>query len=73
LVPLSPIKSANLSTTPSRFPKKPRDPGIDLYTHAISGTPFAVIYDFDDTELRVFFIVHGHTDRARIHTAGVEW
>ena len=57
----------------ARFPKKPRDPDIDLCTHAISGTPFVVIYDFDDTELRVFFIVHGHTDRARIHTASVEW
>jgi len=32
-----------------------------------------VIYDFDDTELRVFFVVHGHTDRARIDPAGVEW
>ena len=57
----------------ARFPKKPRDPDIDLYTHAITGTPFVVIYDFDDTELRVFFIVHGRTDRARIDPAGVEW
>jgi hypothetical protein len=57
----------------ARFPKKPRDPDIDLYTHAITGTPFVVIYDFDDTELRVFFIVHGHADRARIDPAGVEW
>ncbi len=57
----------------ARFPTKPRDPDIDLYTHAIAGTPFVVIYDFDDTELRVFFIVHGHTDRARIHPASVEW
>jgi plasmid stabilization system protein ParE len=57
----------------ARFPKKPRDPDIDLYTHAISGTPFVVIYDFDDTELRVFFIVHGHADRVRIHPASVEW
>jgi len=32
-----------------------------------------VIYDFDDTELRVFFIVHGHADRACIDPAGVEW
>ena len=55
------------------LPKKPRDPDIDLYTHAIAGTPFVVIYDFDDTELRVFFIVHGHADRAHIDPAGVEW
>jgi hypothetical protein len=57
----------------AQFPQKPRDPGIDLYTHAITGTPFVGIYDFDGTELRVFFIVHGHIDRARIDPTGVEW
>lgn len=57
----------------AQFPKRPRDPDIDLYTHAVAGTPFVVIYDFDDTELRVYFIVHGHTDRARIDPDGVEW
>ena len=57
----------------AQFPVKSRDPEIDLYTHAVAGTPFVVIYDFDDTELRVFFIVHGHTDRARIDPAGIEW
>ena len=54
----------------AQFPQKRRDPDIELYTHAITCTPFVVIYDFDDTELRVFFIVHGHTDRARIDPAG---
>ena len=43
----------------ARFPKKPRDPGNDLYTHAMDRQPFVVIYDFDNTALRVFFIVHG--------------
>ncbi len=57
----------------AQFPVKPRDPEIDLYTHAVAGTPFVVIYDFDDTELRVFFIVHGRTDRVHIDLAGVEW
>jgi plasmid stabilization system protein ParE len=57
----------------ARFPKKPRDPDIELYTHAIAGTPFVVIYDFDDAELRVLFVVHGHADRTRIHPGSVEW
>jgi len=57
----------------AKFPTKRRDRAIDLYTHAVTGTPFVVIYDFDDTELRVFFIVHGHTDRAHIDPADVEW
>jgi mRNA-degrading endonuclease RelE of RelBE toxin-antitoxin system len=57
----------------AQFPMKPRDPSIDLCMHAIADTPFIVIYDFDDAELRVFFIVHGHTDRAHIHRDAVEW
>lgn len=55
------------------YPKKLRDPDIDLYTHAITGTPFVVIYDFDDTELRVFFIVHGRASHAGMDPPGVEW
>jgi len=57
----------------AHFPKKARDPDIDLYTHAVTGTPFVVIYDFDDSELRVFFVVHRHADRSRIDPNDVEW
>jgi plasmid stabilization system protein ParE len=57
----------------AEFPQKRRDPDIELYTHPVAGTPFVVIYDFDEEELRVFFIVHGHADRGRIDPAGVEW
>ena len=57
----------------ARFPKKQLDLDIGLYTHPITGTPFVVIYDFDDTELRVFFIVHSHTDRTGINADDVEW
>ncbi len=41
--------------------------------HAIARTPFVVIYDFDDTELRVYFIVHGCADHTRIDPNDVEW
>ena len=57
----------------AQFPRKPRDPDLNLYTHSIADTPFVVIYDFDDTELRVYFIVHGHADRSRIDPNDVEW
>jgi len=57
----------------AQFPRKPRDPDLDLCTHVIASTPFVVIYDFDDTELRVYFIVHGHADRSRIDPNDVEW
>ncbi len=57
----------------TRFPSKRRDSDIDLHTHAIARTPFVVIYDFDDTELRVYFIVHGCADHTRIDPNDVEW
>jgi len=57
----------------SEYPRKSRDPDIGLYTHAITATPFVVIYDFDDTELRVFYIVHGHANRTGITADDVEW
>ena len=57
----------------AQFPRKSRDAEICLYTHAITGTPFVVIYDFDDTELRIFYIVHGHTNRSNIDPSSVDW
>lgn len=54
------------------FPKKSRDPDSGLYAHAITDTPFVVLYEFDDSELRIFYVVHGHADRTRIDSTDVE-
>jgi mRNA-degrading endonuclease RelE of RelBE toxin-antitoxin system len=55
----------------------PRTAGLDrrlgLYVYAISQTPFVVLYDFDDDELRVYFIVHGRADRRLIDRTTVAW
>jgi mRNA-degrading endonuclease RelE of RelBE toxin-antitoxin system len=55
------------------YPKKVRDLELDLCSYAITGTPFVVFYKFDDNELRVFFIAHGHADRLRIDKNNVVW
>lgn len=57
----------------ARFPQQVRDPELNLFSYAISKTPFIVIYDFDETELRVFFVVHARSDRARIDPGDVVW
>jgi mRNA-degrading endonuclease RelE of RelBE toxin-antitoxin system len=57
----------------AQFPSKRRDQDINLCTHVIANTPFIVIYDFDDTELRVFFIVHRHADRIHIDPGDAKW
>jgi len=50
----------------ARYPKKPIDDQLGLYVYRVSRTPFVLIYDFDDDELRVHFIVHGRADRKSI-------
>ena len=35
---------------------KRRDPSLGLVVYPISHTPFFVVYDYDDTQVRVHFI-----------------
>ena len=39
----------------------------------VSKTPFVVVYEYDDAELRMLFIVHKRADRRRLDPADVEW
>ena len=39
----------------------------------VSKTPFVIVYEYDDTELRVLFIVHQRSDRRRLDPETVEW
>lgn len=55
------------------FPEKRPDPDLDLCVVPVSGTPFVLVYDFDDDELRVHFILHGHADRSLLDPASAGW
>jgi plasmid stabilization system protein ParE len=55
------------------FPKRPIDGLLGLYVYQVTRTPFALIYDFDESELRVHFIVAARADRAKIDPAAAEW
>ncbi len=50
-----------------------RDIGSKTYHYPVSNTPFTVVYQYDDVELRVIFIVHSRADRHSLDPAGVEW
>jgi hypothetical protein len=50
-----------------------RDRRRTLYHYPVAGTPFTVVYEYDDAELRVMFIVHQHADRRRLDPKQVEW
>ena len=51
--------------------KRP-DTRFGLHVYPVTGTPFLVIYDFDDHELRVHFIVHRSADLRDLGPATVE-
>lgn len=57
----------------ARYPKKPIDEQIGLYVYSVSHTPFALIYDFDDNELRVHLIVPGRSDFRELDPSTVQW
>ena len=52
--------------------KKPsKNHGLRLYP--ISRTPFIVLYDFDDVELRIHFVFHARADLRSLDPTTVVW
>jgi plasmid stabilization system protein ParE len=52
--------------------KRP-DPKLGLVAYPITGTPFFVLYDFNDAELRVHFIFIKGKPLSGIDPASAEW
>ena len=52
---------------------KRKDPRHGLIVYPITDTPFMVLYDFDDAELRVHFIFHRHADLRDLDPSTAEW
>lgn len=57
----------------ARHPRRPRHPQHGMCVYPVSRTPFVLIYDFDDDELRVLFIFHGADDLRRLDPSTVTW
>ena len=56
------------------FPSAKRsDPISHLTAHGVDKTPFVILYDYDDLELRIHFIVHKSADRSKIDLSSAEW
>ncbi len=49
------------------------DAGLNLYTYQVAKTPFVLVYEFDEAEVRVVFIVHKRADRNRLDPTNVVW
>jgi hypothetical protein len=55
------------------FPKRPVDPVIGICAYHVSKTPFIVLYDYDDTEVRAHLVIHARSDRTLVDLSKVVW
>ena len=55
------------------YPRIPRDRKHGLCVYPVRKTPFMLVYDFDDAELRVLFAFHKHADLSDLDPSAVEW
>ena len=49
------------------------DPTLGLTRYPVARTPFVLLYDFDDTELRVHFIFHKRASLEDLDSVSAEW
>jgi hypothetical protein len=52
--------------------KRPH-PDLGLCVYPIARTPFVLLYDFDNSELRVHFIFHRHADLRDRDQTSIKW
>jgi hypothetical protein len=63
-----------ITSTLARFPgvKRP-DVDLELVIYPIAQTPWSILYDFDDQELRVHVVVYSAQSLDDFDPASVEW
>ncbi len=49
------------------------DESLEIHFYAVSGTPFVLLYDFDDAELRIHLIIHRRANRSSVDIADIDW
>ena len=49
------------------------DRRLKLHTYHVSKTPFVLVYEYDEAELRVLFIVHERANRRLLDPKAVDW
>ncbi len=64
---------AAVDNTLAAHPKREPDSTLGLCVYPVAKTPFVIAYNFDDFEVRVFFLLHGGQDRGEIDVADVQW
>jgi hypothetical protein len=49
------------------------DQATGLRFYPVTDTPFVIVYEYDERELRVLFITHASADRSPLERANVRW
>ncbi|KAF2989362.1 hypothetical protein OGR47_07760 [Methylocystis sp. MJC1] len=49
------------------------DESHGIHFHAVSGTPFVLLYDFDEAELRIHLVIHRRANRSSVDVANIDW
>ena len=62
-----------IETTLAQFPIRPVDPILGICAYFVRRTPFVVLYDYDDDELRIHLVIHASADRTQIDLSAVVW
>ena len=54
-------------------PVRSVDPDLGICAYHVSRTPFVLLYDYDDAELRIHIVMHASADRTQIDLSAVVW
>jgi hypothetical protein len=54
-------------------PVRAADPGLGIWSYPVRATPFVIVYDYDDSELRIHLVIHKGADRTKVDLSGVVW
>ncbi len=57
----------------AHYPRVPRDSQHGLCVYPVRRTPFVVVYDYDEEEVRVMFLFHERDHYANLDARAVEW
>lgn len=62
-----------ISNMLARHPRRAVEPVLGICAFQVRTTPFVVLYDYDDDELRVHLVIHVSADRAQVNLSAVIW
>ena len=57
----------------AHHPRRPVDDVLGICAYQVRTVPFVILYDYDDSELRVHLVIHASADRTQVDLGAVVW